>query len=120
MPSVYDTLYNWARKTTTSMGELCLMASQRDDMDNELDGLIYRLKHWPELVGFTKTADVFRALSVMSTRPVNRHWILSNTKLRAAQVDQLLQRLVDEGAVDVVDGSKFPSRAASAATCPAR
>ncbi|HEX9718748.1 MAG TPA: hypothetical protein VGA59_03380, partial [Ramlibacter sp.] len=50
---------------------------------------------------------VFRALSVMSTRPINRHWILAHSKLRAEQVDKLLQRLVEEGAVEVIDGSKF-------------
>lgn len=109
MPSVYDTLYKWARKTT-SFAELHFVSSQRDDeMDNDNDGLIYRLRQWPDLPPSKRTADVYRALSVMSNRPVNRHWILSNTKMRAPQVDALLQRLVDEGAVDVVDASKFTS-----------
>lgn len=107
MASVYGTLYNWARKTSTSMGELRFMASQGENMDNDGDRLIYRLKHWPELPGQNRTADVFRALSVMSTRPINRRWILANSKLRAQQVDQLLRQLVDEGAVEVIDGSKF-------------
>lgn len=107
MPSVYDTLFNWAKRTTTSFAELRFVASQRDMMDSESDGLIYRLKHWPELSSFDRTADVFRALSVMSNRPINRRWILANSKLRAEQVDELLQRLVAEGAVEVIDGSKF-------------
>lgn len=107
MASAYGTLYNWARKTTTSMVESRFGASQGEDMEKDGDGLIYRLKHWPELPGHNRTADVFRALSVMSTRPVNRRWILANSKLRAEQVDQLLSRLVNEGAVEVVDGSKF-------------
>jgi hypothetical protein len=108
MPSAYDTLFSWARKTTTSIGELRFVVSQRDDMENEGDGLIYRLKFWPELSSQDKTADVYRALSVMSQRPVNRRWILANSKkMRVAQLDQLLQRLVDEGAVEVIDGSKF-------------
>lgn len=107
MPTVCDTLYNWARKTTTSFAELRFVASQRDVMDPDADGLIYRLKHWPELRSFDRTADVFRALSVMSNRPINRRWILANSKLRAEQVDDLLERLVAEGAVEVIDGTKF-------------
>lgn len=110
MPSVYDTLYKWARKTTTSFAELRFVSSQyEDDVVNVGDGLIYRLKQWPDLPRNSRTADVFRALSVMSHRPVNRRWILSNSKLRAEQVDLLLQRLVAEDAVEVIDGSKFPS-----------
>ena len=113
MPSVYDTLYQWARKTTTSFAELRFVSSERDDLDSDASGLIYRLKHWPDLPRNSRTADIFRALSVMSHRPVNRHWILANTKLRPQEVDSLLQRLVDEDAVEVIDGSKFPSSRAN-------
>lgn len=108
MPSIYDTLSNWARKTTTSCADLRFMPSQRDEMTYEGENLIYRLKHWPELPSRDKTADVYRALSVMSSRPVNRHWILANSKLRAKQVDSLLRRLVSEEAVEAIDVSKFP------------
>ena len=107
MPSVYDTLYSWARKTSTSFAELRFVASERGPAENEGDGLVYRLRHWPELPAASKTAEVFRALSVMSHRPVNRHWLLSHSKLPARQVDRLLQRLVDEGAVEVIDTSKY-------------
>lgn len=107
MPSVYDTLYNWARRTTTSFAELRFMPSQRDGMDIEDDGLIYRLKQWPDLPPSSRTADVYRALSVMSHRPVNRHWILAHSKLQAPQVDQLLQRLVAENAVEVIDRTRY-------------
>ena len=106
MPSVYDSLYNWAKRTTTSFADLRVAAAQQDEPEQG-DGLIYRLRHWPDLPHLSRTADVFRALSVMSHRPVNRHWILANSKLQARQVDRLLQQLVDEGAVDVIDGSKF-------------
>ena len=123
MPSVYDTLYNWARKTSTSIGELRFLASQGDDMENEDqgDGLIYKLKYWPQLPSESRTADVFRALSVMSQRPVNRRWILAHsTRMRAQQLDQLLQWLIDEGAVEVIDGSKFVARPPALMLCPAR
>lgn len=107
MPSVYDTLFNWARKTTTSFAELRFVPSERVEVDSDGDGLIYRLKHWPELPTASRTADVLRTLSVMSHRPVNRHWILAHSRLPAAQVDKLLQRLVADDAVEVIDGSKF-------------
>jgi hypothetical protein len=107
MSSVYDTIYNWARKTTTSFGEMRFLPSGRDHTDQDGDGLVYRLKHWPELPAGSKTADVLRALSVMSHSPVNRHWILTHSKLQASQVDRLLQRLIDEDAVEVTDTSKY-------------
>ena len=106
MPSVYDTLYSWARRTSTSFAELRFVASERPP-ENEGDGLIYRLRHWPELPAACRTADVFRALSMMSTRPINRHWILTHSNLPAQQVDRLLKWLVDQGAVEVIDPSKY-------------
>lgn len=107
MPSVYDTLYNWARRTTTSFAELRFVISQRDELQ-PAGGLIYRLKHWPDLPRHHRTADVFRALSVMSNRPVNRHWILAHSRLHEDQLDSLLQRLVREGAVEAIDAGNFP------------
>jgi hypothetical protein len=116
MPSIFDTLSHWAKKTTTSYADLRLVSPQRDEMAHGGDNLIFRLRHWPELPSQDKIADVYRALSVMSNRPVNRHWILANSKLRAKQVDSLLQRLISEEAIEVIDGSKFqPERSAKAA-----
>ncbi len=107
MQSVYDTLRRWTRKTTSSFGELRFRSSQIEDPTNEGAGLIYRLKHWPDLPPASRTADIYRALSVMSSRPVNRRWILNNSKMQAQEVDSLLQSLIDDDAVDVVDGSKY-------------
>lgn len=109
MSAVYDTICNWARKTTTSFVELRSVLSERDETEEQDGGLIYRLKHWPELPAASRTADVFRALSVMSNRPVNRHWILTHSRLQAQQVDRLLQRLVDDDCVDVIDSGKYPA-----------
>ena len=105
---VYEKLYNWAKKTTTSFAELRFCLSQRDPLDSELDqnAMIYRLKHWPDLPTQTRTANVLRALSMMSTRPVNRQWLLSHSKLQAHQVDLLLERLVAQDAVEVVHGAR--------------
>jgi len=107
MPSVYDSLRSWAKRTTTSFAELRFVSSQRSEVETEADGLIYRLKHWPELPANRRTANVFRALSVMSHRPVNRRWFAAHSKLPATEVDQLLQHLIGEDAVEVIDGSKY-------------
>lgn len=77
-------------------------------MEDSGGGLIYRLKYWPELPAASKTANIFRTLSVMSHRPVNRAWILATSKLRASQVDRLLKSLIDKGAIEVIDSSKYP------------
>jgi hypothetical protein len=113
MPSVYDTLYRWARRTTTSFAELRFVPSERQAGEPQDDGLIYRLKHWPDLPGPARTADVLRALSVMSNRPVNRHWILAHSKLQAHDVDRLLARLVEQDAVEVIDGASYRDRDAA-------
>jgi hypothetical protein len=107
MAAFYDTLYSWARRTT-SFAELLVFGPEAEDSKLPLPGeAIYRLKHWPRLHSLKKNADIYRTLSVMSHRPVNRRWILSSSRLTEKQVDRLLERLVDEGAVEVIDTSKF-------------
>jgi hypothetical protein len=106
--SVYDTLYNWARKTGNSLSGVGFVASVREPAEEGGDGLVYRLREWPVLQPSHRTAGVFRALSVMSNRPVNRHWMLRHSKLRAPQLDALLRRLVAQGAVEALDVSRYP------------
>jgi hypothetical protein len=112
MSTVYDSFFNWAKKTTTSFAELRLVSSTRKVVNTDGDGLIYRLKHWPELPDARRTADVFRALSVMSHRPVNRRWFVTHSKLHAREVDQLLAHLIRVDAVEVIDGAKYLRQAA--------
>ena len=106
MSTVYG-FFSWAKRTTTSFAELCFVSSERSESPDEDDGLIYRLKHWPDLPSDRRTANVLRALSVMSQRPVNRRWFATHSKLQAREVDQLLAHLVREDAVEVIDGSKY-------------
>lgn len=107
MAGFYDTIYTWARRTT-SFAELRVFGAEEGDSKLPVPGeRIYRLKHWPQLRALTKNADIYRTLSVMSHRPVNRRWILKSSRLSEKQVDSLLQRLVDEGAVEVTDTAKF-------------
>jgi hypothetical protein len=111
MPIVSATLFDWVRRTRTSFAELCSRSSVLLPDDEEGDALIYRLRRWPDLPSASRTADVLRLLSVMSHRPVNRRWMLANTKHEAGHIDRLLRRLTEAGAVEVIDPTGFaPTR----------
>ncbi|HVZ45999.1 MAG TPA: hypothetical protein VHA82_19480 [Ramlibacter sp.] len=69
--------------------------------------LIYRLKQWPQLADRERTARILSTLSVMSNRPVNRRWMLSNSKLPARELDPLLEHWIESGWVEVIDPSRF-------------
>lgn len=109
MRRVYETISRWARLTTASMTEFRFSVTQRVELESTGEGLIYRLKRWPDLPALSRTAGVYGTLSVMSSRPVNRRWILAHSKLQPDQVDRLMQRLIDQDAVEVIDGSKYPA-----------
>jgi hypothetical protein len=107
MQRVCGAIYSWAKRTSTSFADLRFLVSEREEADSDQEGLIYRLKYWPDLPADRRTANVFRALSVMSHRPVNRHWMLTHSKLDNHEVDRLLKYLIAEDAVEVIDGSKY-------------
>lgn len=96
------------RNAVSSFFELCLPRKVRTQGEQASDHLIYRLKHWPRIPAASKNADILRTLSVMSHRPVNRRWILSSSGLSAREVDMLLRRLVEQGAVQVTDAGEYP------------
>lgn len=73
--------------------------------------LIYRLRAWPELADHQRNVDVYRMLSVMSSRPVNRSWVLSTTDMTEQYLDRLLADLVGDGVVEVIDPALFPTDA---------
>ncbi|MGE4240598.1 hypothetical protein [Ramlibacter sp.] len=110
MAKMVDTFFFWARKTTGSVTDFLASNLERDDAPGDASpstGLIFKLRHWPELQPSQRTAKVLRLLSVMSHRPINRHWMLANSRLSARQVDELLALLVAQEAVEVVDSGKF-------------
>jgi hypothetical protein len=109
--SMYDTLHAWARKTTTSFAEFITAAAERPAVRADpTDELIYRLRQWPNLATRHRTADVLRTLSVMSSQPVNRRWILSTSGLKPRELDRLLQRLEAEGVLEIIDPARFGER----------
>jgi len=69
--------------------------------------LIYRLKAWPRLPEAGRTAEIYRMLSVMSSQPVNRQWLLSRCTMAPGQLDALLLKLMDDGVLEVIDPSGF-------------
>ncbi len=95
----------WTRKTTSYF--CALFRRSESAPAPPQDHLIYRLRHWPLIPSASKTADIYRTLSVMSQRPVNRRWILNNSSLDGRAVDRLLRRLVEQDAVHVVDARGF-------------
>jgi hypothetical protein len=46
----------------------------------------------------------------MSNRPVNRAWFLKHSRMKAKQLDHLLDGLVAQGAVEVFDAASFARR----------
>jgi len=108
--TVYERLYDWARRTS-GFGELAFSASVRGDAVISGDTLVYRLKHWPELPTSLRKASVFRALSVMSQRPVNRGWITRHSKMHPGDVEELFQELSTQDAVQVIDVALYTTEA---------
>ncbi len=74
------------------------------------DDLIFRLKAWPQLPESGRTAEIYRMLSVMSSQPVNRKWLVERCDMAPQQLDKLLARLVREGALEVIDPTRFAGR----------
>jgi hypothetical protein len=77
--------------------------------------LIFRLKAWPRLPESGRTAEIYRMLSVMSSQPVNRRWLMERSRMPPQQLDALLVQLVREGALEVIDPARFAEREAAAA-----
>jgi len=77
--------------------------------------LIFRMRSWPQLPEDGRTADVYRVLSVMSQQPVNRQYLLARCRMAPRQLDELLMKLVADGALEVIDPARFAGREAHAA-----
>lgn len=89
-------------------------ALSRPSGDESVPGadLIYRLKSWPSLPEAGRTLDVYRMLSVMSSRPVNGQWIHARVRMEPQQLEALLRQWVREGALEVIDPARFARSAA--------
>jgi hypothetical protein len=110
MARVVEALAGWARRTSWSAFSELRGNPFPDTQLSERPGEpIYRLRTWPLLPQALRTADVLRLLSLMSNRPLNRSWMLKHSRLGAARVDALLDKLVKQGALEVIDTSDFPA-----------
>ncbi|HEX2544773.1 MAG TPA: hypothetical protein VHL79_07840 [Ramlibacter sp.] len=76
--------------------------------------LIYRLRSWPRLKDAVRTAEVYRMLSLMSNQPLSRRWLQSHSSMTPQQLDTLLAGLAREGALEVIDPSRFGAEPAVA------
>jgi hypothetical protein len=106
MVSMVGRMAGWARRSTSfaELGCVPPLPRPQEPAGNEP---IYRLRKWPSLPQAMHTAAVLRLLSVMSTRPVNRGWMVRHTQLPPTMVDQLIERLCRNGDVEVIDPSGF-------------
>lgn len=57
---------------------------------------LYKVRGWPDLPDLYRTAPVYRVLSTMSTRAVNRSWMAWKTGLSDQDLDRLLDHLRDQ------------------------
>lgn len=106
-----DTISGWTRRHS-SFGDPPPDVARSQPAANGRPGagdLIYRLKHWPDVPHSLRTADVLRLLSVMSSRPVRRSWVLANTRLDVQRLDRLLARLTAQDAIDTFDPAALPA-----------
>ena len=116
--SMFQTITEWAKRTSSSFGgsrAQLLESAFPQTVINEPDlpgDLIYRLKLWPELPHNLRTAEVLRLISLMSSRPLRRSWILERTRMNEQRLDLLLRRLSAQKALDVFDPSRLPDRPA--------
>ena len=76
--------------------------------------LIFRMKSWPQLPEHGRTAEVYRILSIMSSQPVNRRWLLTRCSMSPRELDSLLMQLVADGSLEAVDPAQFAGRQAHA------
>jgi hypothetical protein len=60
-------------------------------------GFAYRLLTWPKLRQAYRTAPIYRALSVMTTRPVSVAWFSRCSGLPADQAQSIVSWLVSQG-----------------------
>ncbi|KQT13683.1 hypothetical protein [Ramlibacter sp. Leaf400] len=112
-----QTITEWTRRTTSSFGGSRPPAGDTEfpqtvvsEPDKPGD-LVYRLKRWPELPTAMRTAEVLRLLSLLSSRPLRRSWILERTRLGEEHLEMLTKRLSAQGALDIFDPALLPTRA---------
>lgn len=107
MSGILDRLVRRARQRFAPLPDAFRPTELIEVDEDGCDQLIYRLRRWPRLPSCRMTTDLTRTLSVMSTRPVNRRWILDNSSLPAREVDSMLRYLVEQDAVEVTDAGNF-------------
>lgn len=98
-----DTLARWTRRAS-DWAELRFHALAGDAPRQGATTLL-RLRRWPLLPQPLRTAPVYRVLSVMSQRPVNRAWLRTQLQLQPALVEPLLQLLREQEALEETEQS---------------
>lgn len=103
---VLEAITDWARRVST-WGEVHPAQGESIPPTEPGPELIFRLRHWPTLPSAMRTADVLRLLSLMSSRPVSRSWMVQYAKVPPKRLDLLLERLAAQGALEEVTPATF-------------
>lgn len=109
MAKVLDALRTLARRT--GFGDLLVLPPEEALPPVPGDTHILRLRQWPLLPAGMRRAPVLRLLSLMSSRPVSRAWLLQHGGLEHGEVDQLLELLQRQQALEVTDPAAFSAQA---------
>lgn len=111
---MFRAISEWTKRTSSGFGGSRAPAAETSFPATEVMGaeapgdLVYRLRHWPELPPAMRTAEVLRLLSMLSSRPLRRSWILERTRLREDHLEALTRRLSAQGALDILDPERLP------------
>jgi hypothetical protein len=105
----------WTRRTASSFGEVRSSFTRSAFPVTTVDApaiagdRVYRLRNWPNLPVRVRTAEVLRLLSLMSSRPLRRSWIVAHTRMGEGRVDALMKRLAAQNALEVFELSRLPA-----------
>lgn len=102
-----DSLTGWARRHSAWDDTLVVDSILCAELEAPT-GLIYRLRHWPELPPSMRIAAVLKLLSLMCSRPVSRSWMNSHSRVPHQRLVALLRLLEDQDALEIINPASFP------------
>ncbi|TFZ01352.1 hypothetical protein [Ramlibacter rhizophilus] len=119
MNSAFDTLQLWARKACHSAGLAVRKEPAREPAALPRESVAYRLRAWPTLPPSQCNARVWRLMSTMSVRPVDRGWMLEQSRLAPEELDALIDTLRRDRVVEVIELPASPLRDPQPRSAPA-
>lgn len=88
---------SWWSRLSSPSGAAGLQAAKGTPLPPAYHAVGFRLVRWPDLPGMVRTANLLRALSVMTQRPVTVAWLARQMAWSPEQAQLFLQGLADQG-----------------------